>query len=461
MDQLPDELLLRILDFLPPRNILVAGKVCVRWSRLSHDARLWRHRTCQHWWSEDAEAVAFFRETPAMRSVAFTRAVDSVVTRCLATHCSALTTLLLDHDQRMGYRALRALTRNCGQISHLRVSCVILRCPRRARLVAQMPSLAKLVVWGDSEPNLRDLASGCLALRSIDLLDVGGRLADLGVPLLERLEELIVRWKQVTPTIRHCAKNLRRLRLERYATVVRRDADLAQDLQHLRDLSHFSSTDLSATPVLMYALLLPKLRSLKLEQPCFSVHDGLVLDICRLCPRLEELDISGSEFVTSLGLRDLWRLRRLRSLNLSKCYLLDGGSMDYLARCRALEELYLEDLNLEQLQPGVDQLLRLRKLRVLSLRAWTARDWFPWDLFPEAFPHLERLFLGSWETRDSTFPDALKAAMPRTQILWSLPLCLLSFFDIKLDRPKRKKAPKPEEPDLDLFIFHEDLSCRS
>lgn len=53
LSQFPDELLLQIFSYLPPNQLMTAGRVCSRWNDLSKSPQFWKALHLQHWADRD------------------------------------------------------------------------------------------------------------------------------------------------------------------------------------------------------------------------------------------------------------------------------------------------------------------------------------------------------------------------------------------------------------------------
>lgn len=101
--------------------------------------------------------------------------------------------------------------------------------------------------------------------------------------------------------------------------------------------------------------ILPQgLRALGLADTEASFDDAVMRALVRRLPDLEELDVSGCEGITDVGVAELLALRGLRRLDLSRCKGLTRHGLALVAQATQLREVRLDELpwlQLEHLEP--------------------------------------------------------------------------------------------------------------
>lgn len=165
------------------------------------------------------------------------------------------------------------------------------------------------------------------------------------------------------------AKNIKRLHFS--STLI--DGAALKSLSEVKDLrlqtlQVHSCDQLTNTGILALTTHQSSLRELDIGL-CTRVTDQSLVHICKNLVNLEYLNIQRCRAVTDLGIAELHKLKKLKSLNISQCELLTKDGLEKgicVGDNETLEELDINSLNLDQ--TGLIMISeRLPNLRVLNL----------------------------------------------------------------------------------------------
>ncbi|XP_051907829.1 S-phase kinase-associated protein 2 [Hippocampus zosterae] len=272
-DHLPDELILRILFFLPLQDLLKASVTCRRWHRLAFDESLWH--------SVDLEGVS--EMAPALR-----QALKTGVRRLRCPRS------FINDLQLTGMCAL--------QIAEMDLSSSIITTPALESIICRCHLLRCLSLEGLqlSDSIIRSLAQNA-HLRQLNLSGCSDFAADaLGHMLrsCSRIEQLNVSWCQFTndhvkSVVNHVSAAVTHLNLSGY-----RDGLTLDDVKvlvtrcpdiHTLDLSDSAQLMADCLPALSG---LPRLQHLSLSR-CYHIHVAALSDLGKTFPALRYLEVFG------------------------------------------------------------------------------------------------------------------------------------------------------------------------
>ncbi|XP_053721055.1 S-phase kinase-associated protein 2 isoform X1 [Synchiropus splendidus] len=272
-DQLPDELLLRILWCLPLQDLLRTARVCQRWNRLVFDESLWN----------SVDLVGMSSAGPALQQLLKNKVRRL---RCPRTFVGDLQ--LSEH----GTLQLVQLDLSSSTISTVTLESILSRCRQLECL-----SLEGLKL---SDPIISSLADNT-SLVQLNLCGCSGFNAPVLGDLLKsctRLEQLNISWcifdsDHVKSIVNHVSPSVTHLNLSGYRETLNLD-----DVKVLvKRCPNLLTLDLNDSSLLMADCLqvlaqLPRLQHLCLSR-CYHIHLAALTDVGTLFPSLCQLDIFG------------------------------------------------------------------------------------------------------------------------------------------------------------------------
>ncbi|XP_037609768.1 S-phase kinase-associated protein 2 isoform X1 [Sebastes umbrosus] len=272
-DHLPDELLLRILFYIPLQDLLKMSTVCQRWHRLAFDESLWH--------SVDLEGLT--HAGPALQQVLKTgirmlRCPRSFVEELHFTGSSPLQMVLMDLSSSIiPTSSLESI------ISH----CSLLEC-----LSLEGLQLSDTIISSVAKnPNLLQLnLSGCSGFSADALTDM--------LQSCSSMEQLNISWcdfdnNHVKSVVNNVSSSVTDLNLSGY-----RESLMLDDVKVLvTRCPHIQSLDLSDSTLLM-ADSFPVLKQLKhllhlSLSRCYHIHLAALTDLGKTFPMLSLLDVFG------------------------------------------------------------------------------------------------------------------------------------------------------------------------
>ncbi|XP_054859728.1 F-box/LRR-repeat protein 12 [Eublepharis macularius] len=290
LSALPDSLLLRILELLPPRDRLGGARVCRRWRRLVQDKLLWRHTdltsykmTSKLLWhllrNHLRGNLRTLRARGSLHSVRKQEVFSPALMQALGKQCPNFHHLCLTETD------LRSLPYDCMppslttlELSRCEIPSAWFQAPDSSQPPQAFPRIQRLIIRNVpafSNQHLANIASQG-TLKTLILSDTY-RVTDGGIqtaaPLLGDLESLSLRQCNIGDSATHfIGRHMKRLR-------------------HL-DLSGSSSLTDTGLPCLSS---LANLEELHL-QACCGLSPEAVTATCQALPRLKRLDLSRTGF---------------------------------------------------------------------------------------------------------------------------------------------------------------------
>ncbi|XP_060935382.1 S-phase kinase-associated protein 2 [Limanda limanda] len=273
-DHLPDELLLKLLLFLPLQELLRMSTVCKRWRRLVFDESLWHGVDLEGLTLGGAAALQQVLPLGVRRL----RCPRSFVEDLVLTASSPLQMVQLDMSSSIiSTSALESIVCQCRKLEHLSLEGLRLS-------DAIINSLAMNV-------NLRQLnLSGCS----------GFSAAALAAMLTSccRMEQLNVSWCEFTSdhvkgVVRNLGAGVTQLNLSGYRESLSLDdvKELVGRCPHIQTLDLSDSTLLMADSFPVLAQL-QRLTHLSLSR-CYHIHLAALTDLGKTFPLLVLLDVFG------------------------------------------------------------------------------------------------------------------------------------------------------------------------
>ncbi|KAM8829103.1 S-phase kinase-associated protein 2 [Spinachia spinachia] len=272
-DHLPDELLLRVLFYVPLKDLLGMSTVCQRWRRIALDESLWH--------SVDLEGLTHMG--PALQQVLKTgvrmlRCPRSFVEELHLPATGPLQVVVMDLSSSIiPTVSLESILCHCRQLEYLSLEGLQLS-------DAILSSLSK-------NPNLLQLnLSGCSGFSAAALADA--------LASCSSIEHLNIAWcdfgnDHVKSVVRTVSCGLTQLNLSGY-----REGLTLDDVKVLvTRCPHIQTLDLSDSTLLMadcFPVLKPLKDLLHLSlSRCYHIHLAALTDLDKTFPRLSLLDVFG------------------------------------------------------------------------------------------------------------------------------------------------------------------------
>ncbi|XP_045132159.1 F-box/LRR-repeat protein 7-like isoform X3 [Portunus trituberculatus] len=347
-DKLSDELVVRILSFLPTNSVCQCARVCRRWYVLAWDPRLWSTITLT------SEAIHADR---AIKQITRLLARDS-------GGCVHVEKVILNSCSRLSDRGLSLIGRRCPELRHLEIKgCVNVTNIGIFELVTQCVNLEHLDVTGchqitcihltqqgtvEPEP----LHSRQLYLQYLDMTDCYA-LEDQGLKVIVKncpqlLHLYLRRCINITDMgVKHMASYCLMLREVSVSDCVQITDfgmyELAKLGPNLRYLSVAKCDQISDAGIKQIARHCYKLRYLNVRG-CEAVSDDSMEMVARSCPRLRALDIGKCD-VTDNGMKLISEhCPNLKKLSVKSCDMITDRGVQYIAYyCRGLQQLNIQD----------------------------------------------------------------------------------------------------------------------
>ncbi|XP_035524471.1 S-phase kinase-associated protein 2 [Morone saxatilis] len=272
-DQLPDELLLRILFYLPLQDLLRMSVVCKRWHRLAFDESLWR--------SVDLEGLTHMG--PALQQVLKTRVRRL---RCPRSFVEEL------HFTGEGPLQIVEMDLSSSIIPTSALESIICRCRLLEYLSLEGLQLSDTIINSLSEnTNLLQLnLSGCSGFSAPALAEM--------LQSCSRIEQLNISWcdfnnNHVKSVVENVSCSVAHLNLSGY-----RESLTLDDVKELVTRCPLIKTlDLSDSTLLM-ADSFPVLKQLKYLlhlslSRCYHIHLAALTELDKMFPTLCLLDVFG------------------------------------------------------------------------------------------------------------------------------------------------------------------------
>ncbi|XP_068237879.1 F-box/LRR-repeat protein 7 isoform X1 [Palaemon carinicauda] len=347
-DKMSDELVVRILSFLPTNSVCQCARVCRRWYVLAWDPRLW-------------STISL-----ASDGIHADRAIKQI-TRLLARDsggCVHVEKVILNSCSRLTDRGLSLIGRRCPELRHLEIKgCINVTNIGIFELVTQCVNLEHLDVTGCHQITCIHLTqqgamepepmhSRQLYLQYLDMTDCYA-LEDQGLKVIVKncpqlLHLYLRRCHNITDTgVKHIASYCLMLREVSVSDCVQITDfgmyELAKLGPNLRYLSVAKCDQISDAGIKQIARHCYKLRYLNVRG-CEAVSDDSMEMVARSCPRLRALDIGKCD-VTDNGMKLISEhCPNLKKLSVKSCDMITDCGVQYIAYyCRGLQQLNIQD----------------------------------------------------------------------------------------------------------------------
>uniref|UniRef100_A0A182QLY2 F-box domain-containing protein n=1 Tax=Anopheles farauti TaxID=69004 RepID=A0A182QLY2_9DIPT len=343
-DRIPDELMVRIFEWLDSSELCNIARVCRRFESVIWNPALWKIIKIK---GEENSGD---------------RAIKTILRRlCGQTRngaCPGVERVLLADGCRLTDRGLQLLSRRCPEITHLQIqNSVTITNQALSDLVTKCTNLQHLDITGCAQITCINVNPGLepprrLLLQYLDLTDCAS-ICDAGIKVIARNCPLLVylylrRCIQVTDAglkfIPNFCIALRELSVSDCTSVTDFGLyELAKLGATLRYLSVAKCDQVSDAGLKVIARRCYKLRYLN-ARGCEAVSDDSINVLARSCPRLRALDIGKCD-VSDAGLRALAEsCPNLKKLSLRNCDMITDRGIQCIAYyCRGLQQLNIQD----------------------------------------------------------------------------------------------------------------------
>ncbi|PWY73823.1 F-box domain protein [Aspergillus sclerotioniger CBS 115572] len=357
---MPDELKMRIFQYLTPKEIVRCSAVSKTWNKMCYDGQLWT----------EVDTTDYYREIPSDGLVKLITAGGPFVRDLNLRGCIQLK----DKWQTEGDR-ITDLCRNLVnfslegcRIDRSSIHYFLLRNPRlqyinlsglssvsnsAMKIIAQScPQLEILnVSWctGIDTSGLKKIVKACEKLKDLRASEIRGfDDVDFAVNVYERntLERLIMSRTELTD---ECLKALMH--------GVDPEMDLLEERpivppRRLKHLDIHQCPELTDDGVKSLAHNVPDLQGLQLSQ-CSELTDESVMAVIRTTPHLTHLDLEDMERLSNNTLIELAKspcAARLEHLNISYCEAIgDIGTLQIMKNCPSLRSVEMDNTRVSDL----------------------------------------------------------------------------------------------------------------
>jgi hypothetical protein len=426
IDQLPDEMLLKIFSYLSIDDLTLSiRKVCIRWREVSEDYEIWNNLPyCPNANASREEINFMLKDMPALtqfRYLGHFNFIQKLSECCRNIRVLHIPISPLDEIDLM--LAMGCLTELCD----LSISITTSEMAHRfTHIIGRSKSLVSLSLDSSRRLNnvrglLKPIAHGCPNL-TVFKCKIRNIPTDETCYLLQRKKHQLVTYKHHAPVdanfftaINECT-NLKSLSLFGTNGLLNR-APAVTKLQNLKcfEISNFVLPTQSSMPLPLSPKALSQLSNIRLYHITGDI-DGLTNRIILMYPALTHLSLEGND-LTDAGLRNIHSCKMLKYLDVSSCKRVGTEGMAYVAEgCPQL--LYL-DVSYNRISERMfGQILRCRNLRTLLMKDYYLAN-INFCLISTHIRSLSSLFVGPAFQLPDTVRNQLKQEMPQLIIIQS------------------------------------------
>jgi hypothetical protein len=444
IEQLPDEILLKIFSYLSIEQIsLHLSNVCARWRAVSEDDDLWKNRTYFPKANTPKEKIIFMLENmPALRKFQY-YGIHNVIEK-LSECCRKISVLIIP-GIKLNATLLELTMERLTELSALHISISPTRKGSQlTRIIGQSKTLLNLILDSSDRKALasgllKPIADGCPNLKKLkcgafncpnseicylmkckkDQLQAYDHYGHISADLMKAMSECM---------------NLKRL------TVLSVDIDVTVHelcpITQLQNLTVLQMTYCKASvvykiPLTLFINALPRLTYLGIPYALGNI-DAITNEIIQKCPLLTHLDLEGNDEFHSRGLRNIGSCKMLKCLDVSRCTELGVEAMKFVAEgCPDLQNLDVSGILVSESM--FRQILRCRNLKTLLIRYCDLRN-IDLKLIPRNIPGLSYLYIGPCFPLPDDAINEMKETMPQLVIKQASYFCDGSeYFRIKTD----------------------------
>lgn len=364
IQDIPDDILIKILSLLSPKKIIdIIPKVCVKWHNISQNEKLWKNITLSI--DDDMiddDVLKFISCCPVLSNVILHRSVANIVLTALYTNCKLLNTIHFHETQKISSRIFNNLVSQCCNISNISIPNSWLQHYEIIESIGMMNNLEVFSIEMDycyglsHDMKLKPLADGCPKLLKLDLsysnVERNDLIYFLGKKSLRSLTvSFTIYHGPVTPHLEVCASTLNELYLLNNSP----HEVHASSFKAIRLLSHLSclcidkigSTDPKVIAGIFDDGSLPKLKKLILQWENDSVLDCVLRTVSLNCPLLEVLIINQSNYsdepaISNFGFQLMPNLENFNTISLFFKTVPNYLPLEYLSKSKSLQKLSID-----------------------------------------------------------------------------------------------------------------------
>ncbi|KAF9421543.1 hypothetical protein HW555_002476 [Spodoptera exigua] len=391
--ELPFEVLVYLFKYLPKSDRKAASETCRSWYLAANDQCFLKNKVAIFYKTifneESPSPLQIFEDSPItyynylFNEVEISSKQNEFWNK-LGEHIQCLTLRNCDVCEKVFVHILQKCTNletlNIQNCKDLFMSGRLLEGKSEGFLTENLENLKSLSLSGNqylTDALFNRFSSAAPALEELDLsacslqfhAGLVKKFYPAGTDIFQNPSESVLTFYFILQLIISRAKNIKRLHFS--CTLI--DGAALKSLSEIKGLELsalqvHSCDQLTNTGILSLTSYQTSLKELDIGL-CTRVTDQSLVHICKNLVNLECLNIQRCRAVTDLGIAELNKLKKLRSLNISQCELLtkDGLEKGICAgENHSLEELDINSLNIDQ--TGVIMISeKLPNLRVLNL----------------------------------------------------------------------------------------------
>lgn len=391
--ELPYEVLVYLFKYLPKSDRKAASETCRSWYLAANDQSFLKNKVAIFYKTvltdELSSPLIIFEESPIIyynylfNEVEITSKQNEFWNK-MGEHIQCLTLRNCDICEKVFVHILQKCTNletlNIQNCKELFMSGRLLEGKSEGFLTENLENLKSLSLSGNqylTDALFNRFVSAAPVLEELNLsacslqfhLGLVKKFYPPSVDIFQNPSESVLTFYFILQLIVSRAKNIKRLHFS--CTLI--DGAALKSLSEVKDLKLeslqvHSCDQLTNTGILSLTNHQVSLRELDIGL-CTRVTDQSLVHICKNLVNLEYLNIQRCRAVTDLGIAELHKLKKLKSLNISQCELLSKDGLEKgicVGENPILEELDINSLNIDQ--TGVIMISeRLPNLRILNV----------------------------------------------------------------------------------------------
>jgi Leucine-rich repeat (LRR) protein len=435
VDELPDEMLLKIFSYLSMHDIsLSVRNVCMRWRTLSKENEIWKDRVYSpHESTPKEEIICILKNTTELRKFQYFGTCNVIET--LTQYCRRVSVLIIPRIP-LNATLLKLTMERLTELSALQIKFP----PTRegveiTRIIGQSKTLVNLSLRSSGVDTvakglLKPIADGCPNLTTLKCGAFNCSNSEICY-FIQRKKHQLVAYEHyglvsadLIKAINECT-NLKKL------TFI--DAKIEGPLHEIPPITQLQNftmlevafskyTVLEEVPLTLFINTLPNLWYIGIKYTRGNIVDPLN-EIILKCPLLTHLILEGNYKLHSSGLRNISSCKVLKYLDISNCQQLDVTALKYVADgCPQLEHLDVSNIHITD---GMfRQILRCRNVKTLLMGDCDLSG-IDLNLIATNISGLLYLYIGPYEQLRYDVITEMKRTMPQLVIKQAL-----TFYDI-------------------------------
>ncbi|PSN39331.1 hypothetical protein C0J52_13307 [Blattella germanica] len=433
-DDLPNEILLEVFSYLSLEDLAFSAQdVCVRWRDVCQDHKLWKNKDfCPSLQLNENEIIDHFQKMPALRSYRASNVIPNRVIKSLCRYCKNIQKIDFHPAQVIKASILGEIVRTYPNIKSLALSLPFENRMEQLeimKIIGNCRELTSLTLKGRVGETFKlilfPIVIGCPKLQHFHLL-YDNNIDDANIlPLLEGKKHHLLSFSQRLYISREVSEKLSECTKLQYLDIVN---DVSEDVSHLaieplmklRTLKHFGLRNSSEKlvdflPNFFLSGSFSQLVNLDLSDTYF-MNDTLVNAVCKNCPHLKRLLLSGSQILQNEGLKFIGCCKQLEYLDVSMSMDLTDGGMEYVgAGCNNLQCLDISGCY-KMTDRVIEHIVKCKQLRVLKFNYNDLTGSY-FHLISSHLPRLLELHVESGKYLSRMFVDELHKKMPNLKIV--------------------------------------------